>query len=160
MSVSRAAMRRFIDGALTVRVATLSKNGAPLLTPLWFGRDGDTIYIGTRRGSLHARNAMQNPRVVILFGDRGGKPTRRVLRVTSTARVCEYEEMTLVRKARLAYRYFFRPEALAHWAANWRKIGVRNRYYVERTDRSMLEITLEEGEFISQPGASSPSQRS
>lgn len=61
MSVLPAGLRRFIDGALTVRLATLSKNGAPLLTPLWFARDGDVIYIGTRRGSLHVRNATRNP---------------------------------------------------------------------------------------------------
>lgn len=151
MSISPTALRRFIDGALTVRVATLSKNGAPLLTPLWFARDDDIIYMGTRRGSLHARHVAENPFVVMLFGDRGGKRTRRVLRVSGTARACDYEAMTLLRKARIAWRYFLRPAALAHWAANWRKIGVRNRYYEERTDPSMLEITLEEGEFVSQP---------
>lgn len=39
------------DRALVVRLATISERGAPLLTPLWFGRDGDVIYIGTRHGS-------------------------------------------------------------------------------------------------------------
>ncbi len=151
MSVSRSALRRFVDRALTVRLATISNKGTPLLTPLWFARDGDVIYVGTRRGSLHARHITENPRVVMLFGDRGGKRTRRVLRVLGTARVCDYQTMSLIRKARMAWRYFLRPAALVHWAANWRKIGVRNRYYAERTDPSMVEITLEDAEFVAQP---------
>lgn len=151
MSVSQGALRRFVDAALTVRVATISKRGTPLLIPLWFARDGGVVYIGTRRGSLHARNIAQNPRVVMLFGDRGGRPTRRVLRVTGTARVCDIKDLTFARKLRLAWRYFLQPKALLHWAANWRKIGVRNRYYAERTDPAMLEVTLEEAEFLPQP---------
>jgi nitroimidazol reductase NimA-like FMN-containing flavoprotein (pyridoxamine 5'-phosphate oxidase superfamily) len=79
MSVSRAALRRFVDGALTVRLATLSPRGTPLLTPLWFARDGDVIYLGTRRGSPHARHMTRNPRVVLLFGDQGGRRTRWAL---------------------------------------------------------------------------------
>lgn len=151
MSVSRRALRRFADGALTVRLATVSRKGTPLLTPLWFARQGDVIYIGTRRGSLHARQAIENPRVVLLFGDRGGKPTRRVLRVVGTARVCDYETMSARRKLRLAWRYFLSGGAVRHWLVNWRKLGVRNRYYAERTDPSMLEITLGDGEFLPQP---------
>lgn len=151
MSVSPERVSAFVDRALTVRLATLSKKGTPLLVPLWFGREGDVIYMGTRRGSLHARNAVANPRVVMLFGDRGGRASRRVLRVSGTASVRDIEEMTFRHKLRLAWRYFLRPAALAHWAANWRKLGVRRRYYAERTDPVMLEVTLEGAEFVEQP---------
>ena len=83
----------------------------------------------------------------MLVGDGGGKRTPQWLRVVGTARVCDYETMSLMRKGRLAWRYFVRPAALAHWVVNWRKLGVRKRYYAERTDPSMVEITLEDAEF-------------
>lgn len=150
MSVSRQRLRNLVDGALTVRLATISKKGTPLLTPLWFARDGDVVYVGTRRGSLHARHLSENPRVVMLFGDR---TSTQWLRVNGTARVRDYEAMSLSRKARLAWRYFLRPAALAHFARNWRKLGVRRRYYAERTDPSMVEITLHEGELVALPGS-------
>lgn len=66
---------RFMDRALIVRIATQSRAGMPLVTPLWFLRDGSKIIIGTRRGSPHERNAFANPSVVMTFGDRHGRPT-------------------------------------------------------------------------------------
>lgn len=153
MSTVASSADRFIDRALIVRLATQSRAGMPLVTPLWFARDGAKIVIGTRRGSPHARNASANPSVVMTFGDRRGRPTRRVLRAFGTARVAGYEEMGAWHKAKLAWRYFLQPRSLMHWLRNWVKIGVRNRYYSERTDPSMLEITLERTEFVARPGA-------
>lgn len=153
MSAAPTSVRRFIDRALLVRLATQSRAGKPLLTPLWFTRDGGKIIMGTRGGSPHARNASVNPAVVMTFSDRQGRPTRRVLRVFGTARVAGYEEMTVWHKAKLAWRYFLQPRSVMHWLKNWRKIGVRNRYYAERTDPSMLEITLERTEFVARPRA-------
>jgi hypothetical protein len=150
MSLSWPIVQRFVDGALTVRLGTLSTNGTPLITPLWYGREGRIIFIGTRRGSIHARHAAANPRVVMLFGDRHGTPTSRVLRVNGEARVGDYRALSLLRKARLAWRYFLQPRALVHWAAHWRRVGVRNRYYAERTDPSIIEITLGDAEFLVQ----------
>jgi hypothetical protein len=153
MSAVVSSATRFIDRSPIVRLATQSRAGMPLLTPLWFVRDGAKIVIGTRRGSPHARNASANPSVVMTFGDRQGRPTRRVLRAFGTARVAGYEEMGPLQKAKLAWRYFLQPASIVHWLRNWRRIGVRNRYYSERTDPSMLEITLERTEFIARPGA-------
>lgn len=148
MSVSRETMTRSVDAALIVRLATLSKKGTPLLTPLWFSRDGDVIYLGTRRSSLHARHIRENPRVLMIFADdRAGD----VLRVGGMARMRDIAEMSSVRKARMAWRYFLRPAALAHWAKHWRTLGLRRRYYAERTDGVMVEITLENAELVGQP---------
>ena len=57
--------------------------------------------------------------------------------------------MSGLRKARLAWRYFLRPKAVLHFVSNWRKLSVRKRYYAERTDPAMVEITLEQGELVS-----------
>jgi hypothetical protein len=85
----------------------------------------------------------------MLFGNPRTGQTSTILRVSGTARVRDYDAMSLARKARLAWRYFLRPAALAHWARHWRKLGVRKRYYAERTDPSMVEVTLEDAELVS-----------
>lgn len=146
MSLSRSELRR-VDEARIVRLATVSRRGTPLVTPLWFARDADVIYIGTRRSSPHSRNVADDPRVVMVFSGRDG----RVMRVTGAARLSD-DEMSLGRKARMAWRYFLGPSALAHWVRHWRKLGLRKAYYRERTDPAMLEVTLDEAEVSSRPG--------
>jgi general stress protein 26 len=153
MSVDRRTMRTLIDRALTVRVATVSANGTPMVTPLWFARDGDVIVAGTRRAAPLARHIDANPAVVLLFGDRGGRPAAQVLRVAGTARIRDSSALTLARKLRMARRYFVGPGAIAHWATNWRKLGVRGRYYAERTETCTIEIALGDGEFVDVPRA-------
>lgn len=145
--------RRFLDSALTVRVATLSARGMPLVTPLWFGREGDTIYLGTRASAPHSRNMLANPSVTLLAGDRWGHRTKRVLRLKGTADVRGFDAMTWHRKASLAWRYFLRPAAAADYVRNWRKFRTRRRYYGERTDGVCIEIHVESAEFIAQPVA-------
>jgi general stress protein 26 len=150
VSLTREELR-FIDGALTVRLCTISANRVPLITPLWFGRDGDTIYLGTRRDSLHARNIQRNPRVLLLFGDERGRRTRHVLRVTATATLAPREALTRRRQFRMATRYYLPPRAAWHWLRNWRKRSLLGRYHAERQDIAAIEIRLESAEFLEQP---------
>lgn len=144
---------RFIDGALTVRLCTRSARGVPLVTPLWFARDGDTIYMGTNRTSFHARHITGNPGVVLLFSDRHGRRTRRVLRVSGTALVSARDRMTFWRQARMVRRYYLRPAAARHWLRNWRRISWMRRYHAERPDVAVIEINLVSAEFLEQPVA-------
>jgi hypothetical protein len=153
MSIDRRALHAFVDRALTVRIASVSAKGTPMVTPLWFARDGDVIFVGTRAGSPLTRHVEARPRVVLFFGDRGGRATAPVLRVTGTARLRERSALTLARKLQVARRYIIAPAALAHWLTNWRKLGVRSRYYAERTESCVIEITLGDGEFVDVPRA-------
>ena len=150
MSLPPGALR-FIDGALTVRLCTRSRGGVPLVTPLWFARDGDILYMGTNRGAFHARHIQGNPGVVLLFSDRHGRRTRRVLRVLGTAQVRERGRMTFGRQARMVRRYYLRPPAALHWLRNWRRISWMRRYHEERPDTAVIEIELVLAEFLEQP---------
>ena len=91
---------RFIDRALTVRVVTTSARGAPLITPLWFLRDGPVIWIGSRRESAHVRQMASHPEVILLIADRGGRRTKRVLRLTGAASVGGRERLSGRRKSK------------------------------------------------------------
>lgn len=141
----------FVEKALTVRLCTLSPNGVPLITPLWFGRDGDCIYLGTRRDAFHSRHIARNPRVVLLFSDRRGRRTRRVLRVTGTATVEPHERMTPRRQLRMAVRYYLPPVLAWDRLRNWRRWATLGRYHNERPDIATIEIRLNSAEFLEQP---------
>lgn len=140
-----------VDAALTVRIATVSKDGVPMVTPLWFCRDGEAIFLGTRAGSFHARHIAANPRVVLLFADRNGRRTRRVLRIAGTAMLAGRETLTPRRKRKMARRYYLQPRAALHWLRNWRKLRNMRRYYAERTDTAIIEVHLDDGEWLEQP---------
>jgi hypothetical protein len=153
VTADRDTARRFIDRALTVRIATVSAKGTPMVTPLWFGRDGDVVFVGTMRASPLARHIAARPRVVLLFGDRGGRATSRALRVTGSATIRARSALTRARKLQIARRYIIAPGALAHWASNWRKLGARGRYYAERPESCVIELTLDAAEFVRVPHA-------
>jgi len=142
---------KFVEGALTVRLCTLSPKGVPLITPLWFGRDGDVLYLGTRRDAFHSRHIERNPRVVLLFSDQRGRRTRRVLRVTGTAALEPKESLTRRRQLRMAVRYYLPPALAWDRLRNWRRWATLGRYHAERPDIATVVIQMESAEFLEQP---------
>ena len=59
----------FIDAQKTVQVATLGRDGAPHLVPLWFAVDDRTIVLETFTRSQKVRNLERDPRITLLFED-------------------------------------------------------------------------------------------
>ncbi len=64
--MSEAEIAAFLDTTQTISVATISKDGAPHLTALWFARDGDTILFETYGRSQKVVNIARDPRVAVL----------------------------------------------------------------------------------------------
>lgn len=56
-------IKGLLDHANFAHLATLMPDGSPLVTPVWVGREGDRILVGTGEGSLKARNVRRDPRV-------------------------------------------------------------------------------------------------
>lgn len=50
-------------------LATLMKNGAPQLTPVWFDTDGSYILINSAIGRVKDRNMRRDPRVAFVITD-------------------------------------------------------------------------------------------
>ena len=124
-----------------------------MITPLWFGREGEAIYLGTSTDSFHARHMAAAPHIVILFADQNGRRTRRVLRVHATASVGPTARLSLRRKLRLAKRYYLQPKAALHWLRNAHRFANMRRYYTERPNVCTIEVTLDSAEWLEQPGA-------
>jgi PPOX class probable F420-dependent enzyme len=62
-------VKRLLDGVNFAHLATLMEDGSPHSTPVWVGREGDRILIGTSGKSLKARNTKRDPRVAISIVD-------------------------------------------------------------------------------------------
>ncbi|MBI2766465.1 MAG: PPOX class F420-dependent oxidoreductase [Chloroflexi bacterium] len=67
------------------RIATIRPNGAPMVTPIWFLRDGDNILVTPRKESSWLANLRRDPRVAITI-DEEALPYRK-LTVEGTARI-------------------------------------------------------------------------
>ncbi|WP_424214417.1 TIGR03618 family F420-dependent PPOX class oxidoreductase [Streptomyces sp. BI20] len=46
-------------------VATVDEEGAPHVTPMWVGTDGDTVWFNTAEGRIKERNLRRDPRVTL-----------------------------------------------------------------------------------------------
>lgn len=66
------AVRTFLDVPRIATLATINPDGTPLLTPLWFMRDGDDIWIVIAPDSPKARNIRRDPRVTLVVLDDQG----------------------------------------------------------------------------------------
>jgi len=62
-------VKKLLDRRNFAHLATLMPDGSPLSTPVWVGREGDHIFVGTSGSSLKARNTKRDPRVAISMID-------------------------------------------------------------------------------------------
>lgn len=61
--------RALIDGKNFAHLATLSRNGAPQVTPVWITRDGDTVIVNTAEGRVKTENMRRDSRVALSITD-------------------------------------------------------------------------------------------
>jgi len=64
-----AEVKQLIDRANFAHLATLMPDGSPQSVPVWIGREGEHLIIGTGEGSLKAKNTRRDPRVAISIVD-------------------------------------------------------------------------------------------
>lgn len=58
-------LKALLDGPNFAHLATLRRSGAPQVDPVWVGREGDRILIGTGERTVKAKNSRRDPRVAL-----------------------------------------------------------------------------------------------
>ncbi len=58
-------IKALLDGPNFAHLATVMADGSPHVDPVWVGREGDRILVGTGEGTLKARNTRRDPRVAL-----------------------------------------------------------------------------------------------
>ena len=136
---------------MIVRVATLSRDGTPRLTPLWFIHDRGRIYMNTRAESPAVKDIWANPFVVLLFEkDRGPRPGK-TLRIRGRAAFQAGTALNRRMYIRSALKYHLSPGGLKNLLQSLTSLPIRARYYRERAGESgTIEVTPESLEFVPQ----------
>ncbi len=62
-------MKELIDRPNFAHLSTLMQDGSPQAAPVWVGREGDRILVGTGEGTLKAQNTRRDPRVALSIID-------------------------------------------------------------------------------------------
>jgi uncharacterized protein len=79
-----------IRGQNYISLATFRKTGAKIATPVWFGEDGDKLYVMTRSDMGKIKRIRNNPRVTVAPCTIRGKVTGQ--EVAASARILPPEE--------------------------------------------------------------------
>ncbi|MGB0119895.1 MAG: PPOX class F420-dependent oxidoreductase [Solirubrobacterales bacterium] len=58
-----------LEGKHLAHVATLKADGAPQVTPVWIGHEGDLITFNTAKGRLKEKNLRRDPRIALSIVD-------------------------------------------------------------------------------------------
>ena len=123
--------------AKTLRIVTVSKRGRPMIMPLWFVERDGRLCMTNAATSPTVRNIAANPRVLVLVEARDG----RVLRIRGEARYLTNDEALGPVARRSALKYYADPRALWLYARNVRRLPAMLKYYRERKDTGVIEVT-------------------
>ena len=86
-----------IRGQKYISLGTFRKNGAKVATPVWFGEDGDKLYVMTRSDLGKTKRIRNNPRVTVSPCTMRGKVTGP--EVLASARILPSEDHARARQA-------------------------------------------------------------
>lgn len=87
----------------TAKLATVTKDGAPHVAPVWVARDGDRIVFNTGADTLKGRALARDPRVSLCFDDEA--PPFSFVVVSGTAELDEDPDALLRWATTIAGRY-------------------------------------------------------
>jgi PPOX class probable F420-dependent enzyme len=79
-----------IHGQKYISLSTFRKNGAKIATPVWFGEDGDKLYVMTLSKMGKTKRIRNNPQVTVAPCTMRGKLTGS--EIAATARILPPEE--------------------------------------------------------------------
>ena len=148
MTTVDGLVAHYLAKSMVMRLATLSRRGAPSLTPIWFVVVGGRLIASTAAATVAARNIAVDSRVSVLLDAEAAGTSDFVMRLHGRAEV--HPGLPPVGAlARMALKYYVSPRGvrteLAH-AQQWR---LRGRYYasaeavwlaIEPTDADLVRV--------------------
>ncbi len=121
MAVMPGTIPSVIHGQKYISLTTFRKNGAGVATPVWFGEEGDRLYVMTRSDMGKTKRIRNNPRVRVAPCTIRGKVTGPEF--DAMARITPPEEHTHARPV-INRKY---------WVARLPLIWFRTDTYIEIT---------------------------
>ncbi len=98
------ALTEFLrEGARTLKVATVRRNGGPHVAPVWFELDGEALVFTTGRDSAKGKNLRRDPRVWLCVENES--PPQGFVLMEGTAEISEDRADLAAWATRIAERY-------------------------------------------------------
>ncbi len=140
-----------LQRAMVARIATLSRNARPSITPLYFVYLNGRLWLGTDDWTLAAREAQADPRVTVLFNLEQDSHDHRTLRITGRARVRTDPEARRSYVRHVAFKYILTPGGILNYLAHLGQFLLMRRYHAQSAGKGqscVIEITPERVEFL------------
>ena len=151
MNVDDPAVLDVLRRSMVARIGTLSRNGRPSITPLYFVAPGGRIWLGTVEWTLAARSALADPRVSILFQVERDPRSHRVLRISGRASVQTDRRVQRSYNLRVARKYLLTPGGIRNHLAHLRQFPLRLHYAAQSAAKGqpcVIEVTPAEAEWL------------
>ncbi len=147
LNAADPAILAIIKHAMVVRIATLSRNGRPSITPIYFTVQQGHIWIGTVEWTLAVRAARADPRVSLLFNWERNPGMHQTVCMIGTA-VIRTDQPSLGRyNFGVAMKYILTPGGLWSYLTHVHKLQLLHRYHVqddEKGDACIIDVTPEQ----------------
>ena len=137
--------------SMVARIATLSRNGRPSITPLYFVPQNGHIWLGTVDWTLAARNVKADPRVSVLFEVEQDRSSHRILRIRGRASVRTDQKAQRSYNLRAVRKYILTPGGVRNLLTHIRLLPLRYHYNIQSAEKGqacIIEVTPEHAEFL------------
>jgi PPOX class probable F420-dependent enzyme len=96
----------FLDGQQFIALTTYRKSGEPVATPVWFTRQGESLFVYTSASSGKAKRLRKDPRVRLVASDARGTPcSESADGLASFPAEAEWPAITKLFKAKYGVQY-------------------------------------------------------
>jgi general stress protein 26 len=147
MLASDPAALAIVRHAMVVRLATLSRNGRPSITPIYFTVQQGHIWIGTVEWTLAVRAARADPRVSLLFNWERNPGMHQAVGMIGTA-VIRTDTPSLHRyNVSVAMKYILTPGGLWSYLTHVHKLRLLHWYHVQDDEKGaacIIDVTPEQ----------------
>ncbi len=137
--------------SMIARIAPLSRNGRPSITPIYFVFVNGHIWLGTSNWTLAARDVKADPRVSVLFNVERNPGDHRILRITGRAKVRTAPEVQRTYNLRVAFKASLTPSGIRNNLAHLSLLPLMHRYHAQSAEKGkacVIDVTPEQAEFI------------
>jgi len=151
MNVDDPAVLNFVHRSMVARIATLSHNGRPSITPLYFVYVKGHIWLSTADWTLAAREAKTDSHVSILFQIEQNPNDPRTLRIMGSANVRTDTKIIRTSNLRMALKCVLTPGSIRNRLSNRRLIPAEGRYHIQSAEKGVaciMDVTPEQAEFL------------
>lgn len=152
MNINDPEVHGLIRHSMVARIATLSHNGRPSITPLYFVIVDGHIWLGTADWTLAAREVAANPCVSVLFEIERNRNGHRILRVTGSACIRTDSKTMKTSNLRMLRKYILTPGAILNRLTHLQLLGALRDYRAQGKAKGqgcVIDVTPERIEILS-----------